>query len=35
MADVSIWGEDLTLYEGFCEAVASNMEKIKNGVCLL
>ncbi len=35
MSDVSIWGEDLTLYEGFYEAVASNVEKIKNGACLL
>ena len=35
MSDVSVWGEDLTHYEGFYETVAQNMEKIKNGVCLL
>lgn len=35
MSDISVWGEDLTLYEGFYETVSQNMEKIKNGVCLL
>ncbi len=35
MADTSVWGEDLTKYEGFCEAVINNVEKIKNGVCLI
>ena len=35
MADISVWGENLTLYEGFYDAVITNIEKIKNGVCLL
>ena len=35
MADVSVWGEDLTRYEGFYDTVADNLEKIKNGACLL
>ena len=35
MADVSVWGEDLTRYEGFYDTVASNLDKIKNGACLL
>ena len=35
LASESVWGEDLTRYEGFYEAVAANMEKIKNGACLL
>ena len=35
MSDVSVWGEDLTKYAGFVEAVVENTEKIKNGVCLL
>ncbi len=35
MADVSVWGKDLTLYEGFYDTVINNMEKIKNGVSLL
>ena len=35
LADGDVWGEDLTQYEGFYEAVAANIEKIKNGACLL
>ena len=35
IADISVWGEDLTLYEGFYDTVITNIEKIKNGVCLL
>ena len=35
MSDINVWGEDLTLYEGFYDAVLNNIEKIKNGVCLL
>ena len=35
MSDESVWGEDLTLYEGFYDTVVRNIEKIKNGACLL
>jgi tagaturonate reductase len=35
MANVKIWGEDLTAYEGFTAAVLENVEKIRQGVCLL
>ena len=35
MADANIWGEDLTRYEGFYDTVITNIEKIKNGACLL
>ncbi|MBE6664930.1 MAG: tagaturonate reductase [Ruminococcaceae bacterium] len=35
MSDESVWGENLTLYDGFYNTVAQNIEKIKNGVCLL
>jgi tagaturonate reductase len=35
MSDVDVWGEDLTRYEGFCEAVSENVKKIENGACLL
>ncbi len=35
MSDIGVWGEDLSLYGGFLEAVTENTEKIKNGVCLL
>lgn len=35
MADVNVWGEDLTAYEGFAESVLQNIEKIKEGVCLI
>lgn len=35
MADESVWGEDLTQYAGFAEAVQGNVEKIKKGVCLI
>ena len=35
MKDKAIWDEDLTEYNGFYEEVASNIEKIKAGICLL
>lgn len=35
MSDKNVWGEDLTKYQDFYETVSGNMEKIKNGVCLL
>ena len=35
MSDESVWGEDLTRYEGFYETVMNNIEKIKNGANLL
>ena len=35
MADEAIWGEDLTAYAGFAEAVLKNIEEIKKGVCLI
>ena len=35
MADESIWGEDLTAYAGFANAVLENVEKIKKGICLI
>ena len=35
MADESVWGEDLTKYENFYDTVIKNIEKIKNGACLL
>ncbi len=31
----SVWGEDLSQYEGFCERVEENVRKIKEGICLL
>ena len=35
MADERIWGENLTKYAGFYDAVIANVEKIKKGVCLI
>ena len=35
MKDVNVWGEDLTAYDGFASAVASNLELIKAGKDLL
>ena len=35
MADTAVWGEDLTTYAGFCDAVKENVEKIKKGICLI
>ena len=35
MADESVWGEDLTTYVGFAEAVLENVEQIKKGICLI
>lgn len=35
MAKTDVWGEDLTAYEGFADAVAENVKKIHAGVSLL
>ena len=35
MSDISVWGEDLTAYEGFKAAVEENIAKIKAGECLI
>ncbi len=35
MQDEAVWGEDLTKFEGFADAVTENIEKIKQGVCLI
>ncbi|MBQ8725765.1 MAG: tagaturonate reductase [Clostridia bacterium] len=35
LSDISVWGEDLTAYEGLLETVKENVEKIKKGICLL
>ena len=35
MSDSKIWGEDLTQYAGFYDVVATNVEKIKKGECLI
>ena len=35
MADEGVWGENLTGYAGFAEAVLDNVEKIKKGICLI
>jgi len=35
MADVNVWGEDLTAYAGFVDAVLENVEKIRKGICLI
>ena len=35
MKDVNAWGEDLTLYNGFLDAVKNNLELIKNGTKLI
>ena len=35
MAEESVWGEDLTAYVGFAEAVLENVEQIKKGICLI
>lgn len=35
MANVTVWGEDLTRYAGFYETVTLNIKKISNGDCLL
>lgn len=35
MKNVEIWGEDLTAYAGFTEAVYGNVEKIKKGETLI
>ena len=35
MSNKEIWGEDLTAYVGFAEAVFGNVEKIKRGISLI
>ena len=35
MSNEKIWGEDLTKFAGFGEAVLENTEKIKKGICLI
>ena len=35
MSDVNVWGEDLTAYNGFADAVMTNVAKIKEGICLI
>ena len=35
MKDEAIWGEDLTAYKGFLDAVTANVAKINAGECLL
>ena len=35
MSDINVWGEDLTAYNGFADAVMTNVAKIKEGICLI
>jgi hypothetical protein len=35
MKDTAVWGEDLTAYEGFEQAVLENVEKILAGESLI
>jgi tagaturonate reductase len=35
MSNVEVWGEDLTKYGDFVAIVKENLQKIKEGVCLL
>ena len=35
MSDKDVWGEDLTAYCGFADAVTENVKKIKEGICLI
>ena len=35
MTDKNVWGEDLTAYPGFADAVIENVRKIKEGICLI
>lgn len=35
MKDVSVWGEDLTLYNGFADEVKANVKTLKSGKTLL
>ena len=35
MKDVNVWGEDLTAYKGFCEAVIENVKKLNEGYNLI
>lgn len=35
LSDISVWGEDLTAYNGFVKVVEDNVEKIKRGIDLI
>ena len=35
MSKADVWGEDLTAYTGFADAVFANVEKIKKGISLI
>ena len=35
LKDESVWGEDLTKYEGFEKTVKENVERIQKGICLI
>ena len=35
MSDKCVWGEDLTAYPDFADAVTYNVKKIKEGICLI
>ena len=35
MSNADVWGEDLTAYAGFADAVFANVEKIKKGISLI
>ena len=35
MAKIDVWGEDLTAYAGFVQAVRTNVDKINAGECLI
>ena len=35
LQDVNVWGEDLTAYKGFAEAVTENVARIKKGEVLI
>lgn len=35
LSDKTVWGEDLSAYNGFVKTVTENVEKIEKGICLL
>ena len=35
MSNADVWGEDLTAYAGFADAVFANVEKIKKRISLI
>lgn len=35
LADIAVWGEDLTAYDGFLKTIEDNVEKIKRGIDLI